>query len=88
LSIFIYSDIKGVEYPEKIQQFVKASKYKYIKDLSFLKIMSYYHLRNNGVELDDFYLKLMAEIKCELGHIKKSDKGSFISDIKSSKKDE
>lgn len=50
--------------------------------------MSYYHLRNNNAELDEFYLKLMAEIKCELGQISKQGKGSFISNIKSNKKNE
>ena len=88
MSVFIYSDIKGVDYPQNIKDFVKSTKYKYIKDLSFLKIMSYYHLRNNNKELDDFYLKLMAEIKQELGQISKRDKGKFIENIKSNKDNE
>ncbi len=86
LSVFIYSDIKGVDYPENIRQLVKNTKYRYIKDLAFLKIMSYYHLRSNDAKLDNFYLKLMAEIKCEIGHIKKRDKGKFIENVKSNKK--
>lgn len=88
LSVFIFSDIKGVDYPENIRQLVKNTKYRYIKDLSFLKIMSYYHLRNNEPELDNFYLKLMSEIKCELGQIKKQDKGKFIENVKSNKENQ
>lgn len=88
LSVFIYSDIKGIDYPKNIRQFVKNTKFRYIKDLSFLKILSYYHLRNNGAELDNFYLKLMSEIKCELGQIKKQDKGKFIEKVKSNKENQ
>ena len=88
LSVFIFSDIKGVDYPENIRQLVKNTKYRYIKDLSFLKIMSYYHLRNNDTDLDNFYLKLMAEIKCELGQISRREKGRFIEEVKSNKENE
>ena len=88
MSIFIYSDIKGTDYHLKIQHFVKSTKYRYLKDLSYLKIMSYYHLRNNGPELDEFYLKLMSEIKYSLGQLKKSDKGKFIENLKSNKNKE
>lgn len=88
MSIFIYSDIKGTDYHLNIQNFVKNTKYRYLKDLSYLKIMSYYHLRNNGPELDEFYLKLMSEIKHSLGQLKKSDKGKFIENLKSNKSKE
>jgi len=88
MSIFIYSDVKGVDYPNMIKQLVKGTKHRYIKDLTFLKIMSYYHLRNNDVELDNFYLKLMSEIKCDLGQLKKKDKGKFIEDVKLNKENQ
>lgn len=86
LSVFIHADIRGANYPEIIKDFVKKSKFNYIKDVSFLKIMSYFHLRTNGKELDTFYLKLMAEIKQDLGRLDKSKKSQFMKGLEDKKK--
>ncbi|MBP2284812.1 putative MPP superfamily phosphohydrolase [Flavobacterium sp. CG_23.5] len=86
MSVFLYGDIKGNNYPEIIKVFVKKSSYNYIKDLSFLKIMSYYHLRKNSPQVDELYLKLMAEIKMKLGKLKSKNKGEFIKQIVENKK--
>lgn len=86
LSVFIYSDVKGADYPQIIEKFVKSTKYNYLKDLSYLKIMSYYHLRNNGKELDKFYLKLMADIKQDIGHLDKRNKSKFMKNLEDEKK--
>jgi hypothetical protein len=69
-----------------IENFVKNTKYNYLKDLSFLKIMSYFHLRKNGKELDSKYLKLMADIKQKLGQLPKLGKSKFIQNLKDEKK--
>jgi predicted MPP superfamily phosphohydrolase len=86
MSVFIYSDIKGTEYPEIIEDFTKKGKYKYLKDISFFKIHSYYNLRNNTVELDKKWLNLMANIKNELGQLYKQNKSEFIKKIENDKR--
>jgi hypothetical protein len=86
LSVFIYGDVKGGDYPQIIEKFVKSTKYNYLKDLSYLKIMSYYHLRKNGKELDRFYLKLMADIKQDIGHLDKQNKSKFMKNLEDDKK--
>lgn len=86
LSVFIYGDVKGADYPQIIEKFVKSTKYNYLKDLSYLKIMSYYHLRNNGKDLDKFYLKLMADIKQDIGQLDKHNKSKFMKNIEDDKK--
>lgn len=85
ISIFLYSDIKGIDYPKMIETFIKASKYNYVKDLSLMKILSYFHLRRNPKDLDQFYLKLMANIREELGHLHKSQKSEFIRKLEDDK---
>jgi hypothetical protein len=87
LSIFIYSDIRGAEYPERIEQFVKQTKFNYIKDLSFLKIISYFYLRNNTKELNKKYLKLLSDIKEDLGQLDKHKKSEFMREIEEKKKE-
>lgn len=78
LSVFLYGDIKGLNYPEVVEKFIKGADKNYIKDLSFLKLMSYFHLRKNTKDLDKKYLDLMSEIKVDLGQMSKKDKGKFI----------
>jgi len=82
LSIFIYSDVKGAEYPEKIEEFLKTVKSNYIKDLSFIKILSYYHLRNNTPELNERYLELLYQIKKDMGQVSKQNKIKFLNNLK------
>jgi hypothetical protein len=86
LSVFIYSDVRGYDYPSIVETFVSQVKHNYVKDLSFLKIISYYHLRNNTDELNDIYLKLLYEIKKDLGQVSKQTKFQFINGIKEKKK--
>lgn len=86
ISVFIHGDVRGTDYPQIIKKFVKSTKYNYLKDLSYLKIMSYYHLRNNGIELDNFYLKLMADIKQDIGHLDKRNKSKFMKNLADDKK--
>ncbi|MFN8283448.1 MAG: metallophosphoesterase [Chitinophagales bacterium] len=86
LTVFIYGDVKGGDYPQIIEKFVRSTKYNYLKDLSYLKIMSYYHLRNNDKELDKFYLRLMADIKQEIGQLDKHNKSKFMQNLEDDKK--
>lgn len=86
ISVFLYADIKGSDYPEIIESFVKKTGFNYTKDLSFLKVMSYYHLRSKNQELDNFYLRLMADIKVGLGDLDKISKSEFIKNMEKKKK--
>ena len=88
ISVFLVADIKTVDYPKIIQHFVLNAKCNFIKDISFLKILSYYHLRNNTPELDGFYLKLMTDIKQQLGEVNKQNKNSFIKKLEDSKNEQ
>lgn len=86
ISVFLYGDIKGVDYPQIINNYVGMAKSNYIKDLSFMKVISYYHLRKNTKELDQFYLKLLANIKEDLGQVDKIQKYKFIKKLEEDKK--
>ena len=88
LSIFIYSDIKGANYPEIVRDFVKSTSFTYLKDLSFLKVLSYFHLRNNSKELDEMYLKTLSEIREDLGRLQKNRKDQFKKQLMEQKKKE
>lgn len=86
LSIFTYADIRGSCYPSVIKNFVKTTRYRYAKDISFLKIISYYHLRKNNAELDEMYLTMLSDIQEELGSLSKGKKSQFKKRIEDLKK--
>jgi len=78
LSVFLYCDIRGTNYSKILQDFVKGASKDYTKEISFFKILSYFHLRNNTREVDSRYVKLLAQIQQDLKRIRKKDKSSFI----------
>jgi len=86
LSVYIYADIRGKDYPTYINYFYKNSKKKYILDSSFIKNMSYYYLRSKTEESDKHYTKLLADIKTRLGEASNKGKGDFIKKLKEDKK--
>lgn len=86
LLVFLYSDMRGAHYPDKIEEFIKGLTRRYLKDLTFVKILSYFHLRKNGENLDKRYIKIMSRIQAELQHGKNFDKGKFIQKLENEKK--
>ncbi len=85
ISVFVYADIRGTNYPKIVEDFIDASKKKYIKDLSFLKVISYYKLRNNDPDLDKRWLDVLSKIKVDMGAITKNNRGSYIQQLKNNK---
>lgn len=69
-----------------LRYFIKKIRYNYLKDLSYLKIMSYFHLRKNDSVLDEKYIRIMADIKQKLGHLDVSKKSKFMQNLKDDKK--
>lgn len=58
LSVFLYSDINGQNFRKHIDKFTKKATHNYLRDSIFFKVITYYFLRPNSQDLDDFYLKL------------------------------
>lgn len=85
ISVFIYADIRGTNYPKIVEDFIESSKKKYIKDLSFLKVLSYYKLRNNDSDLDKKWLDVLSKIKVDIGAITRNNKGSYIQQLQANK---
>lgn len=86
LSVYIYSDIRGRNHDTYILDLIREVKHKYILDASFIKNMTYYHLRSKTSESDDKYTKLLADIKVKLNEVHKSKKGQYIQQLKKDKK--
>lgn len=85
LSVFLYADVKGKEYLEYIEKFVKTIKQSYIFDMTLFKLVAYYFLRSKSDESDQIYLNLISEIITRSKGLKKSDKGRIIEDYRNKK---
>ncbi len=86
LSVYIYSDIRGRDYIDYINENFKNSKKRYILDGTFIKNISYYYLRSKTPESDLRNTKLLADIKVKLKDVSKSGKGKFIQQLKDKKR--
>jgi len=62
LSVFIYADVKGSDYIEEIKKYLKFVKGNYLKDASFIKLITYYFMRSKSKETDNLYLELMSDV--------------------------
>jgi predicted MPP superfamily phosphohydrolase len=85
MSVFIFSDIKGKDYHVVVSDYLKTTRRRYINDLSFIKLISYYFLRSKTPEMDRFYILLMAEVKEKLGLMDKKSKSEFIQKMEKEK---
>ena len=85
MSIFIYSDIRARNYTDFIKQFLKEAKSTYILDTSFIKLLSYYHLRSNDPESDQMYLRLLGDLKERLNEVSKKSKSQYMQKLKMEK---
>ena len=85
MSIFIYSDIRARNYTDFIKQFLKEAKSTYILDTSFIKLLSYYHLRSNDPESDKMYLRLLGDLKERLNEVSKKSKSQYMQKLKMEK---
>lgn len=62
LSVFLYADIRGRDYDKIVSEFIKDVKTKYIEDVIFFKLVTYYFYRSKDDESDNFYLNLIADL--------------------------
>lgn len=74
LSVFLYSDTYGHNYRKHISEFTKNTTHNYLKDSIFFKLVTYYYLRSNNEDLDEFYLKLLTDLQMHRNNIDKSFK--------------
>lgn len=85
MSVFIYSENRGNNYPKKIKRLISNIRAKYIKDNTLLKLVTYFYLRTDDKSFEQKFLNLLAELIIESKGLPKSRKGKIISDYKKKK---
>lgn len=61
ISVFTYSDLKGKNHLKYIEQFIKNIKRHYIRDMIFLKLMTYYY-QTKSKEHEHIYRSFIGEL--------------------------
>ncbi|WP_338357318.1 metallophosphoesterase [Yeosuana marina] len=87
LSVFLYADIRGTNYNLIVSDFIKNVKTKYIEDLIFFKLVTYYFYRAKDDETDNFYLNLIADLMIKSKGYQKSKKSEIMESYKKKKKE-
>lgn len=87
LSVFIYADIRGKDYDSIVSEFIKNVKTKYIEDLIFFKLVTYYFYRSKDDESENFYLNLIADFMIKSKGYNKNRKSEIMGSYKKKKKE-
>ena len=61
-TVFLYSDFKGKEYLGVIKKYIGNLKHNYVKDMTLLKLISYYYIRSDTKTSDLKYENLIADL--------------------------
>ena len=85
LSVFLYSDIRGKDYNNIISEFISNLKTKYIEDLVFFKLVTYFFYRSKDDESDNFYLNLIADLMIKSKGYDKKKKSQIMESYKKKK---
>ena len=85
LSVFLYSDIRGKDCNSIISEFISNLKTKYIEDLVFFKLVTYFFYRSKDDESDNFYLNLIADLMIKSKGYDKRKKSQIMESYKKKK---
>ncbi len=87
LSVALYSDIQGKNYPKYFKTLIKSLKNNIVKDYLFYKLIGYYYKRTKpGSPLEDIYLDLLAELRIKTQKLPRRLKERVIKTIEDGKK--
>jgi hypothetical protein len=87
-SVFIYSDMKAPQVKKVLKDFIyKGANTNTVRDLSFFKLLSYFYLRTEHKNEEDFYTDLILEVKSKHNkRIKHEIKPKLLRDLRNKKR--
>lgn len=84
-SVFLLAENKGEGYLDLIERFIDEVQTRYMEDIVFLKLLTYFYIRSKNEEMDDRLLNLMAEVLVIAKDLPPSRKGRIIQDYRKKK---
>ena len=87
LSIAIYSDIQGRDFPKYFKKFIKRLKNNPVRDYAFYKLLDYYFRRTKeGSPNEEIYLDMLADLRIKSQKLPNRLKEGIIKSLINSKK--
>jgi hypothetical protein len=87
LSVGLYSDIQGNDFPNYLKIFAKSLKKNIVRDYLFLKIIHYYYQRTRtGSSNEEIYLNLLALLRMRTLKIPQRMKFKVVEGLKDAKR--
>lgn len=86
ITLFLYSDIKGVGYTKYIEIFIEKIRKNYIYDMTLFKVVLYYYFRSKNKYSNLEYEKMISSISVKANKYKKKDRGEVIDKYRKRKK--
>lgn len=84
LSVFLYSDYKGIGNKGVLKNFLNRINRAYITDMSFFSLINYFY-KSKSQEDDQFYIERMADLYIRINPNSKHSKSQFLKDYKQRK---
>ena len=91
LSIFMYADVRGIEFKNVTKQFIQKLNKKYIADACYLKLLVYYY-KSSEKDFDNFLLNNLADLYIRVNENKNGnkriDKSKLIQQLSTNKREQ
>lgn len=82
LSVFLFAELKTKGYRDVLKHFTGSIRENYIRDMTFMKLVTYYFLRSKTEEDDVFYLNLIADLIIQAKGGKKIEKTAIMDEYR------
>lgn len=84
LSVFLYSDFRGIGHKNTLKDFLNRVNRAYITDISLLNLVGYYY-KSKSQEDDNFYIERLADMYIRINPNSKRTKSQILQDYKQKK---
>ena len=84
LSVFLYSDFKGIRHKDIIKEFLNRINRAYITDISLLNLVNYYY-KSKSPEDDNFFIERLTDMYVRANPNSKRTKSQILQDFKQKK---
>lgn len=84
-SVFLLAENKGDGYLDWIERLIDGLQTRYMEDIVFFKLLTYFYVRSNSDEMDNRLLNLMAEVLVKAKDLPPSEKGRIMEEYRKKK---
>ena len=86
LSVMLYADIEGQDFPKKLKRFIKTLKSNLVRDFCTVKIIDFYYRRTRPESPnEELYLDMLATLRIRSQHLPARMRDTVVKNLKEGK---